>query len=230
MRGLEQLQQGHWEVRCPVCDSPLKPSLTSEDKPHHGETIYALSKWAEERLALALGKSLGIPTVALRYAVTYGPRQSVYNPYTGVVSIFSTQLLNNQAPVVYEDGHQSRDFLYVGDNASANLFVMTHPETGYQVYNVGTAQPVKVNQLVGSLARLYNKPIEPKLTGNFRPGDVRHFAHDANKLMALGWKPQVSLEQGLANYAKWIESQGPVKAYFSEAEERLKAFRVVVTR
>src|SRR5262249_46692639 len=122
MRTQAQLDAGAWEVHCPECQAPMKPGLTPEDATKRGETIYALSRHAEERLALCLGKALGIPTVALRYAVTYGPRQSLFNPYTGVVSIFSTQLLNNHPPVVYEDGHQTRDFLYVGDNAKANLF------------------------------------------------------------------------------------------------------------
>jgi dTDP-L-rhamnose 4-epimerase len=233
MRSAAQLAQacqtGQWDHVHPRTGDVLQPSLTPESKPQMGETIYALSKWAEERLALALGKRLGILTAALRYAVTYGPRQSVYNPYTGVVSIFTTRLLNGQAPVVYEDGRQTRDFLYVGDNARANLFVMTHlnADTAYQAYNVGTQQPTAIADLTRRLAGLLGKTIEPELRGDYRPGDVRHFVHDCSKLYALGWQPQTSLAEGLAQTVAWIQSQGQIQSRFDEAEATLRQCGVV---
>lgn len=230
MRAREQLLRGDWEVRCPHCQEPMQPLLTRESSVISGETIYATSKLAEERLTIGLGKLLGIPTVALRYAVTYGPRQSIFNPYTGVVSIFSTRLLNDKAPVIYEDGAQTRDFLYVEDNAAANLFVMEHPDTAYQVYNVGRQQPVRIKDLVQELADIYGKSIVPEMPGSFRPGDVRHFVHDASQLMSLGWKPQVDLSEGLRRYVAWIEEQQTVRDYFEEAQKRLQALQVVVSR
>ena len=230
MRSLEQLQAGRWEAECPTCGSPLTPELNPESAPKNGETIYAISKHAEERLTIGLGRALGIPTVGLRYAVTYGPRQSIFNPYTGVVSIFSTRLLNDQKPLIYEDGHQTRDFLYVEDNALANLFVMEHPDTAYQAYNVGTEQPVKVRELVETLAKLYGKTQGSELPGSFRPGDVRHFVHNCQKLYALGWKPTIGLEEGLGRYVEWIASQKDIKDYFDEAQARLQQMQVVVTR
>jgi dTDP-L-rhamnose 4-epimerase len=203
---------------------------TPESSVINGETIYATSKLAEEKLTIGLGKLLNIPTVALRYAVTYGPRQSIYNPYTGVVSIFSTRLLNDKAPVIYEDGRQTRDFLFVEDNARANLFVMEDSRTDYQVYNVGTQQPIRILDLVNTLAEIYGKNIKPELPGSFRPGDVRHFVHNASKLQSLGWKPEVSLKEGLTRYVKWIETQRDIRDYFEEAQSRLRDLHVVVSR
>lgn len=230
MRSREQLMRGDWETQCPQCGRPMQPLLTRESSVINGETIYATSKLAEERLTIGLGKLLSIPTVALRYAVTYGPRQSIFNPYTGVVSIFSTRLLNGRAPVIYEDGEQTRDFLFVEDNARANLFVMEHPETAYQVYNVGRGQPVKIKDLVQTLAHIYEKDIQPELPGSFRPGDVRHFVHDAQKLISLGWKPEVPLEEGVRRYVEWIETQRDIRDYFDDAQKRLQTLQVVVSR
>jgi len=227
LRPLTQLKAGRFETEHAETGEVMKPILNPEDRPLHTETIYGISKLAEEKLVIGLGRHLGIPTVALRYAVTYGPRQSLFNPYTGVVSIFSTQLLNDVAPVVYEDGEQTRDFLYVADNVSANLLVMEKNEADYQVFNVGRGEPVSVNRLVNLLARYYQKNIAPKLTGEFRPGDVRHFVHDASKLCALGWKPAVSLEDGLKHYVQWITTQGDVGEYFSAARERMRQSGIV---
>jgi dTDP-L-rhamnose 4-epimerase len=147
-----------------------------------------------------------------------------------VVSIFSTRLLNGKAPVIYEDGEQTRDFLYVADNAAANLFVMEHPETAYQVYNVGRQEPVKIKNLVRTLANIYEKSITPEFPGSFRPGDVRHFVHNSEKLMGLGWKPKVSLEEGLRRYVEWIETQQDIRDYFDDAQKRLQELQVVVSR
>lgn len=230
MRPRTQLLAGDWEMRCPTCQQSATPQSTPESAVINGETIYATSKLAEERLTIGLGKLLEIPTVALRYAVTYGPRQSIFNPYTGVVSIFSTRLLNDKAPIIYEDGQQTRDFLFVEDNARANLFVMEHPETAYQVYNVGTGQPTGISDLVKTLASIYGKDLPPELPGSFRPGDVRHFVHNAQKLMALGWKPSITLQKGLSRYVEWIGTQHDIRDYFDEAQRRLSALQVVVQR
>jgi len=227
LRPLKQLQEGRWEIEHPQTGEKLRPILNPEYRPLHTETIYGVSKLAEEKLAIGIGRSLGIPVTALRYAVTYGPRQSLFNPYTGVVSIFSTQLLNNIAPVVFEDGEQSRDLLYVSDNVAANMMVMEKAEADYQVYNVGRGEAVSINRLVGLLAHHYQKNIAPQHTGEFRPGDVRHFVHDASRIRALGWQPRVSLEKGLGKYAEWILQQGNVREYFSSAREKMRGSGIV---
>lgn len=227
VRTLEDLKKKQWELACPKCRGPLEPALTLEEKRRDGETPYSLSKEFEERISLFFGKKFGIPVTALRYGVTYGPRQSLFNPYTGVVSIFSTRLLNNLAPLIYEDGKQSRDFVYVKDVARANLFAMENPSTDGEVFNVGTGKSTGIASLARMLAEIYKKPVEPEICGKFRQGDVRHLVLDPSKLRKLGFFAQTSLSEGLSHFAQWIESQGKVEEYFSKAYERLKENRIV---
>lgn len=213
-RPLKQLQNKEWNPLCPRCRHELKSILTSEQKPREGETPYALSKEFEEKLAISYGKKLGIPVVALRYGVTYGPRQSLFNAYTGVVSIFSMRILNNLSPRIYEDGNQLRDFVYVGDVAKANLFALENEKTDGQVFNVGSGRGTTIGQLVRTLTALYGKSMEPEIPGQFRWGDVRHLLLDSSKIQQLGFKPSTVLSEGLSHYVEWIKTQAtPTLAY-----------------
>jgi dTDP-L-rhamnose 4-epimerase len=227
MRTLERLAARQWEPPCPVCGRDASPALTPEDARWNGETPYAVSKLAEERTVIGMGMRLGIPTVALRYAVTFGPRQSVFNPYTGIVSIFSTLLLNDVPAVVYEDGSQTRDFIFVRDIARANLLAMDDDRADGSVFNVGRGEPVTVVRLLEQLAAAYGRPPSYTVPGEFRPGDVRHLVHDAKAIRALGWKPETSLADGLAAVAEWIRSQGALREYYSDALTRLRKSGVV---
>ncbi|HXV27972.1 MAG TPA: NAD-dependent epimerase/dehydratase family protein [bacterium] len=222
VRPLTELQKKQWEPVCPSCAKTMRPSPTPEEKSREGETPYALSKEFEERLALGIGRQLQIPVVALRYGVTYGPRQSVFNPYTGVVSIFSTRILNRLRPLVYEDGLQTRDFIYVGDVAKANLFAMENKACNFQALNVGTGKPTDVCDLAKMLSRIYGTPVEPELCGQFRWGDVRHIILDPSKLKALGFEAKTTLQEGLTFFADWIRGEGKIGEYFTEAYENLK--------
>lgn len=226
-RSIAQMQARQWELLCPTCGRALKSCLTLEDKIKFAQSSYALSKEFEEKLALSLGKKQGIPVVALRYSVTYGPRQSLFNPYTGIVSIFSTRLLNNLSPLVYEDGQQTRDFIYVGDVAKANLFVLENKETNYQVFNVATGRATSVADLAVTLASIYGKKTQPQIPGQFRWGDVRHILPDPSKLNRLGFFASTSLGDGLLRFAEWIKGHGPVEEYFTDAQENLKKKRIV---
>lgn len=226
-RSLSRLERKQWGLPCPHCGENLQASLTSEEKPFGAETPYALSKECEERFGLACGRQMGIPVTALRYAVTYGPRQSIFNPYTGVVSIFSTQLLNDVPPVVYEDGEQTRDFVYVSDIARANLFVMENKKTNFQVFNVGTGLATPLQALTRRLAAIFGKKIKPKIPGEFRLGDVRHLVHDTSRLREIGFEAVTSLSEGLNFFAEWMRSQGPVGEYFTEAHNHLKRSGIV---
>jgi len=227
LRSLEQCEQQRWELECPVCRTPMPALPTPEEKRPDGVTIYALSKAAEERWSLALGRAMGVAVVALRYAVTYGPRQSLFNPYTGVVSIFSTRLLNGLPPVLYEDGHQTRDFIFVEDIVRANLLVMDTPAADGQAFNVGTGRATSVRDLVRLLGTALGCPREPLLRGEFRPGDVRHLVHDTRRLEGLEFRARVSLAEGLAKTVAWIRSQGSVDEAFTAAESGLRAHGVV---
>lgn len=228
-RSMEQLQAKRWEQECPHCGKDLTPAGVAENHPKKATTPYGMSKWFQEHTTLSLGERMKIPVVCLRYAVTFGPRQSLFNPYTGVVSIFSTRMLNGMSPVVYEDGLQSRDFIFVKDVARANVHLMDHPEADNQVFNVGTGRSVSVNEMVKVLAEQYELDLGADLRGEFRPQDVRHFLHDSAKLRALGWEPNYTFEQGVAEFVAWIRSQGHVGEYFSKAESVMKAARVVLT-
>src|SRR3954452_18911003 len=144
VRPVGQLQSGDWTVKCPVCGAVTTSAPTPERAPVGGETFYGLTKVDQEKLVLLGGKQIGIPTVALGYSYTYGPRQSIFNPYTGVIAIFCTRLLNNLPPIVYEDGHQSRDLVFVEDVARANIVAATNPSADGQVIIVGTGRAAEI--------------------------------------------------------------------------------------
>jgi dTDP-L-rhamnose 4-epimerase len=226
-RVLEQFQRRDWEMHCPACGAVLE-GIPMDESRVNPPLPYAMSKYWNEMMALKLGALYMIPSVALRYSLTYGPRQSLSNPYTGICSIFSTRILNNKPPVVYEDGCQTRDFVFVEDVAQANLLVAERPEADYQAFNVGTGVGTTVLDFIAALAKAYRRETRPELRGEFRPGDVRHLRSDSSRLRALGWAPSVPLDEGLRRYAAWIQRYGSVEEYFSEAERALKQTNVVM--
>ena len=181
----------------------------------------------QEKLVLLWGKQIGVPTVALRYSCTYGPRQSIFNPYTGVIAIFCTRLLNNLPPVLYEDGEQTRDFSFVEDIARANLLAATTDKLDGLAVNVGSGKGVAIREIAEVLAGLLKIDIKPEARGEFRPGEMRHLTSDTNKVRAAGYNPEVALEEGIARYIDWIRSQSDIRDYFSEAEQILKSKGIV---
>jgi dTDP-L-rhamnose 4-epimerase len=226
-RPIEQLERGDFEVHCPACGASATPVPTDEAAPMGGENVYAISKADQERLLISFGRATGLPVVALRYSCTYGPRQSLFNPYTGVIAIFCTRLMNDQPPVVYEDGHQMRDLVYVEDVARANLVAATSDAANGGVFNVGTGNSVEIGALAGMLADALGKEIEPRIAGEYRPGEMRALISDISKISAIGYGPTVGLEAGIARYIDWIASQGDVRDYFAAAEKRLRRRKIV---
>ncbi len=222
MRPIAKLKQHHWQPECLLCGKVLEWLPTDEASPTLPFTPYAVSKYAAELLALALGKRLEIPTVALRYAVAYGPRQSIFNAYSTVITTFATLLANDRPPVLYEDGQQCRDWTYVEDIVRANLFVMEDERTNYQSYNVGTGEAGSVRQIAELLAKGLGRSIEPVTPGQFRPGDIRNLVLDVSKLRALGFETRLSLEEGIARFLIWFQSLGKVPQYYSILEERMR--------
>ncbi len=226
-RSIQQMEARDWELHCPDCGEVMQPIPIDES--HINPWLpYGMSKYWNEILALNLGKLYKIPTVALRYSLTYGPRQSLFNPYTGICSIFSTRILTGKPPVIYEDGNQTRDFVFVEDVARANLVVAENSDADYQAFNVGTGVATRVLDFVSTLGKVYSREVVPVLRNQFRPGDSRHLFSDASRLRALGWKPEVSVEEGLRRYAAWIQRFTSVEEYFSEAEKILQSTRVVM--
>ncbi len=226
-RPIAQLERGDYAMHCPVCGAESTPVPTDEAAPMGGENVYAISKADQERLAISYGRASGLPVTALRYSCTYGPRQSLFNPYTGVIAIFCTRLMNDLPPVVYEDGHQSRDLVFVEDVARANLLVATDPRSDGQILNVGTGDAAEIGELARVLARKLGKEIAPDLPGEYRPGEMRALISDTTRIRALGFEATVGLEEGIDRYLAWIETQGDIGEYFSEAERRLRERQVV---
>ena len=227
VRPVEQLRKGDWQVHCPICGAITKSAPTPENAPVGGETVYGLTKVDQEKLVLLWGKQIGIPTVALRYSCTYGPRQSIFNPYTGVIAIFCTRLLNNLPPVVYEDGEQTRDFSFVEDIARANLLAAQSDRLNGLVVNVGSGEGTPIRTIAEILCDLLKIDIEPEARGEFRPGEMRHLTSDTTKIRAAGYKAQVELANGIQRYIDWIKTQSDIRDYFSEAEQILKSKGIV---
>ena len=226
-RPIAQLQVSDYEMHCPVCGQESTPVPTDEAAPMGGENVYAISKADQERLVISFGRASGLPVVALRYSCTYGPRQSLFNPYTGVIAIFCTRLLNDLAPVIYEDGRQSRDLIFVEDIARANLLVATDDRANGKIMNVGTGNAAAIGDLARLLAEKLGKEIEPHLPGEFRPGEMRALISDIGRIQELGFAPRVDLPAGIDRYLAWIGEQGDIGEYFSAAERRLRARQVV---
>lgn len=226
-RPLAQLSQGDFAVRCPLCQAATTPTPTPEHAPIGGETVYALTKVDQERLVLIWGQQTGIPTVALRYSCTYGPRQSIFNPYTGVIAIFSTRLLNGLPPVLYEDGEQTRDMCFVEDIARANLLAATTSTLDGLPVNVGSGRGTTVRAMATLIADALGCDIQPVAQGEFRPGEMRHLTSDIRRAQTMGYTPEVTLAEGIERYLAWIRQQGDVREYFAAAEQLLRSKGIV---
>jgi dTDP-L-rhamnose 4-epimerase len=227
VRPVEQLRQGDWQVHCPICGAVTRSVPTPENAPVGGETVYGLTKVDQEKLVLLWGKQIGIPTVALRYSCTYGPRQSIFNPYTGVIAIFCTRLLNNLPPVLYEDGEQTRDFSFVEDIARANLLAAQSDKLDGFAVNVGSGRGVPVREIAQQISAALKIDIAPELNGEFRPGEMRHLTSDTTRIRAAGYTPHVDLAEGIQRYIDWIRTQSDIRDYFSEAADLLRKKGIV---
>jgi dTDP-L-rhamnose 4-epimerase len=210
-RTLEQLKAHDWEVRGPDGE-PLKPIATPESKCPAVPSVYAISKYQQERLCMTVGRAYGIPTVGLRFFNIYGTRQALSNPYTGVLAIFASRFLNNNPPLVNEDGEQQRDFVSVHDIAQACRLALEVPEAADGVFNVGSGEHFPIREIAEKMAKVLNKPhIQPEIVGKARVGDIRNcFADIALARDVLGYAPEVTLEEGLVELAEWLEGQTAV--------------------
>jgi dTDP-L-rhamnose 4-epimerase len=203
-RSLEQLKERQWEVFCPTHQVPLKPIPIDEDASLHPASIYAVSKRDQEEACLVIGRAYAIPTIVFRYFGVYGQRQSLSNPYAGLMAMFASRLINGKPPLVFEDGEQIRDFIHVLDVVRANLLAIRRIGPEYEVYNLGTGKPTSVVEIAKILARYINPSIQPELAGQARKGDIRHCYADMSKIRdRWDFVPKVALEEGLAEVAEW---------------------------
>ena len=207
-RRLADLKADRWE---PTDDHgrPLTPVPTTEDKRPDLASVYALGKYAQERMCLMVGGAYGIATTALRFFNVYGPRQALSNPYTGVLAIFAGRLLNGQRPMVFEDGLQQRDFAHVRDVARMVRLCLESIDAAGEVFNVGSGQPRTIKSVAESLAKVLGREeLRPELTGRYRVGDIRHCFADITKARRIvGYEPAVEWEEGLAELADWLSTQ-----------------------
>jgi dTDP-L-rhamnose 4-epimerase len=207
-RRLEDLKKANWEMYDDN-GNILEPVPTPETKKPNLSSIYALSKYDQERLSLITGKAYKIPTTALRFFNVYGTRQALSNPYTGVLAIFASRLLNNNAPMIFEDGMQKRDFIHVKDVARACRLAMETPEANGEVLNVGSGNKYTIKEIADKLAEVMGKKdITAEITGKYRVGDIRHcFADTTRTQKILGFEPNVKFEDGLYELAEWLKTQ-----------------------
>jgi dTDP-L-rhamnose 4-epimerase len=207
-RTLDQLRAGDWEVRNAAGET-LTPAPTPESKPPSLKSIYALSKFDQERMCLLIGEAYGIPTVALRFFNVYGTRQALSNPYTGVLAIFASRYLNGRSPVIFEDGLQRRDFVSVYDVASACRLALDAPGAAGMAFNVGSGEHLTVREVADRMAAsLGLQHLEPEITAQYRVGDIRHcFADISLARERLGYEPRVTLDDGLVELAGWLGGQ-----------------------
>ena len=210
-RTLDQLRRADWDWRT-VDGTPLTPVATPEDKAPALASVYALSKFDQERMCLMIGRAYNIPTVALRFFNAYGPRQALSNPYTGVLAIFASRLLNGNPPSIFEDGYQHRDFVSVYDIAQACRLALESPAAVGEVFNVASGSVYTVREIAERMAKAVGKPhIQPEITGKYRVGDIRHCFADIEKARRMiGYAPRVKLEDGLSELAAWLEGQAAV--------------------
>jgi dTDP-L-rhamnose 4-epimerase len=226
-RPADQLARREWELRCPACGGPLQPENTDEAvvRPHNS---YAMSKYAQEQIALNLGRRYGLPSVAMRYSIVQGPRQSFRNAYSGALRIFAMQTLAGERPTIYEDGRQRRDYVYVGDVARANLLVLEDARADYASFNVGAGRAWTVLEFARIMAEAAGRPdLEPLRLGEYRFGDTRHIVSDISRLRALGWEPRGSPEQSAREYLAWAKTQADFRNYAGEARKHMQAVGAV---
>jgi dTDP-L-rhamnose 4-epimerase len=203
-RSEARLARGLWEPACPSCGRDLEPAPTPESKPTQHSSVYAVTKKAQEELALAFGPAYGIPTIALRFFNVYGSRQALSNPYTGVAAIFMSRLKNGNPPLLFEDGAQSRDFIHVSDVAGAVLAALTAPADVTGAFNVCTGQATPIVDVARVLAERLGLSIEPETVGRYRAGDIRHCYGDPSAAReSLGFQASVGLAEGLDELLAW---------------------------
>jgi dTDP-L-rhamnose 4-epimerase len=213
-RTRDQLAARRWDFE------GLTPVPTPERKRPGLSSIYALNKYEQERACLVAGPAYGVPTVALRLFNTYGPRQALSNPYTGVLAIFAARLLNDRAPRIYEDGRQRRDFVWVGDVARAFALALERDAGDGEAINVGSGLSTDVSAIAARLSQILDRPIEPEITGESRVGDIRHcFADISLARERLGYEPAVELEQGMRRLGEWLAGQVAVDRVEDAAAE-----------
>jgi len=225
-RSLDQLERGEWELRCPKCSRKMKMQLTDESRVNP-QNQYAISKYSQELIGLALGRRYQIPIVCLRYSIVQGPRQSPYNLYSGALRTFALSTYFKKGSVVYEDGLQLRDYVNIEDAVRANLLVMEDSRADYEVYNVGGGRAYTVLELADIGGKTSGDEPKPRISGEFRFGDTRHIVSDISKIRTLGWKPVNILEKSVGDYVAWLKEEEAIQDLVEYTQKKMKDQGVV---
>lgn len=217
------MAHGNFGVKCPVCGCNVELLATDETSNIHPSSIYGITKQVQEQMFLVMGQSLGIPAVAFRYQNVYGAGQSLSNPYTGILSIFSTRIKNGNDITIFEDGLESRDFVYVDDIVDATILGIEKDEANGQVFNVGLGEGIDVLTVANTLVKAYNSNSKITLSGNYRIGDIRHNYADLTKIKeTLGFEPKISFEAGIKRFTNWVNSQDIVEDKYEKSIKEMK--------
>jgi len=218
----KKMKEGYFDVQCPRCNGSVQPIPTDESSELHPSSTYGMSKKMQEEMMIAMGRSLKIPVVVFRYQNVYGPGQSLNNPYTGILSIFSNRIRNGKIIEVYEDGNESRDFVFIDDVVEATIVGMGN-NNKYIIYNVGSGSAIKIFSIAKMLVENFNSTTEIKITGNFRIGDIRHNQADITKLIQeFNYNPKFDFQTGIRNFIDWANKQKIEKDRYQASIEELK--------
>lgn len=220
-RDPQRVARGQWEPICPNCGGPIKP-LPLLETHANPKNQYSIAKYSQELMAVALGRNYGIPSAAMRYSIVQGPRQSFRNAYSGVLRIFTLQLLKGRQPSMFEDGRQLRDYVNVADVARANVLALEREEANYQVFNVGGGRGYTVLEFAQIVAGELGVTLTAPPSGEYRVGDTRHSVSDITKLRGLGWEPTKTPRDSVHDYVEWIRQQDLDKDYAAEALDTLR--------
>jgi len=221
-RSSEDMAAGHFEVKYPG-SSALELVATDEESKLHPSSLYGITKQVQEQMVMTLCPTIGIEPVALRYQNVFGPGQSLSNPYTGILSIFSNLIMQGRPVNIFEDGLESRDFIFVDDVVEATALAVKKPEAAGQVLNIGTGVPVSVIEVVEALSKHLSLPVESAISGNFRVGDIRHnYADMARTADVLGFTPRYDFQRGIAEFCKWVIASGPRESQYERSIAEMK--------
>lgn len=214
---------GDFDAKCPICMKNVTVMATDEESKIHPTSIYGITKQVQEQMFMLMGKSLGIPAVAFRYQNVYGAGQSLSNPYTGILSIFSTRIKNGNEINIFEDGQESRDFVYVNDVVDATILGIENDQANDHVFNVGFGVGIDVQTVAKTLIKAYNGNSQIKLSGNFRLGDIRHNYANIEKIKTLlGFEPKVNFTEGIQRFTAWVNQQEVVEDKYEKSIEEMK--------
>lgn len=219
----EDMRAGQFELLCPETGIPMTLLPTDEDSKIHPSSVYGITKQNQEQMVLTVCGSLGIGATALRYQNVYGPGQSLSNPYTGILSIFSTRIKNNNGINIFEDGKESRDFVFIDDVVEATILALTKEEANGEVFGIGSGVATDVLSVARSLIKYYGVDVPVKVTGEFRIGDIRHNYADLTKAKnILYFSPKVDFESGIQNFVAWVNGQDIQNDTYEESIEEMK--------